>query len=221
MLLKNLRPAEEYDQFANSVLEPWDIMFIARIRHLARDLGKGTIADIGTATAVVPLRLAKESVMDGWRIIGIDLDPDMLEQGRPLIRQLGLESRIELQVGDGQKLPLEDGSLMMVVSRATLHHYPDKAASLREMYRVLAPGGVGLVHDMRQDAPAAVLERFTRMRAEANYPPTHIEEKLTLVQAQALVEETGLGGCSTVSSPRIGLGAMGFEILIKKPLAAA
>jgi ubiquinone/menaquinone biosynthesis C-methylase UbiE len=221
MLLKNLRPADEYDRFAADVLEPWDLLFIARIRQLARGLAKGTIVDIGTATAVVPVRLAQDPQMNGWHIIGLDLDATMLEQGRPRIRELGLEQQITLEVGDGGALPYADGTLRMIVSRATLHHMPDKAGSLREMYRVLAPGGVGLVHDMRRDADAAVLQRFTEMRAQANYPPTHIEEKLTLAEARLLVQEAGLGERAAVQSARGGLASMGFEILLKKPEGAS
>lgn len=218
-LLKNLRPADEYDHFATVTLEPWDLLFVARIRQLARELPPGKIVDIGTATAVVPVRLAQDRVMDGWHIIGLDLDPAMLDQAVPRIRELGLESRIELTVGDGQAMPFEPDTLTMVVSRATLHHMPDKAASLRELYRVLAPGGVGLIHDMRRDAKSAMLDRFTQMRADANYPPTHLEEKLTLAEAEALVEQAGLSAVTVVKGSSGGLAALGFEILIRKPEA--
>jgi len=216
VLLKNLRPANDYDRFATEALAPWDLLFIARIRQIARGLRAGTLADIGTATAVVPVRLAGERAMAGWRFIGVDLDPTMLDEGVPRIRELGLADRIELQVGDAQALGFGDASLTMVVSRATLHHLPDKAASLREMYRVLEPGGVGLVHDMRRDAPQAMLDRFTQMRAASNYPPTHIEEKLTLDEVRALVIDAGLGEVTTVSSPSAGISALGYEIYIKK-----
>src|SRR6187399_803621 len=40
-LLKNLRPADEYDHFATVTLEPWDLLFVARIRQLARELPPG------------------------------------------------------------------------------------------------------------------------------------------------------------------------------------
>ncbi|KKB64964.1 methyltransferase type 11 [Robbsia andropogonis] len=217
MLLKNLRPANDYDRFATETLEPWDLLFISRIRQLARDLTPGYIADIGTATGVVPVRLATDPAMHAWRFIGIDLDPEMLDEGMPRIQELGLTERIEMKVGDALALPLADGTLTMAVGRATLHHLPDKALSLREMFRVLAPGGIALVHDMRRDAPQALLDRFTQMRAAADYPPTHVEEKVTLAEAKALVHDAGLADVATIYSPSTGLGALGFEILLKKP----
>ena len=65
MLLKNLRPANDYDRFATETLEPWDLLFISRIRQLARGMTPGVIADIGTATGVVPVRLATDPAMRG------------------------------------------------------------------------------------------------------------------------------------------------------------
>jgi ubiquinone/menaquinone biosynthesis C-methylase UbiE len=220
MLLKNLRPAHDYDRFATETLEPWDMLFVARIRQLARDMAPGCLADIGTATAVVPVRLAADAAFAGWRFFGVDLDPTMLEQGRPRIEAQGLAARIELRVGDALALPFDDSALSMVVSRATLHHLPDKTRSLTEMFRVLCPGGIGLVHDMRRDAPAELVERFTRMRAAANYPPTHLDEKVTLDEARRLIAEAGLTAHASVYSPRSGLGSMGFEILLQKPRLA-
>ena len=218
MLLKNLRPADEYDRFASQVLAPWDVLFVTRIRQLARGITAGTLVDIGTATAVVPVRLAADPVFRDWRFIGLDLDETMLEGGRPRIAGLGLSGVIELKAGDAQNLPFPDNNLTMVVSRATLHHLPDKIRSLTEMYRVLQPGGIGLVHDMRRDVSPGLLETFTRMRVAVGYPPTHVEEKVTLDEARALVAEAGLADCCAVTSPSTGLGALGFEILIRKPL---
>lgn len=221
MLLKNLLPANDYHRFASQALEPFDLLFVARIRQVARGLAPGELADIGTATALVPMRLAAERAFARWHFIGVDLDAAMLEEGRLRVDELGLSDCVELKVGDALALPFADGGLAMAVSRATLHHLPDKGLALREMLRVLRPGGVGLIQDMRRDAPAELLERFTQMRAAANYPPTHLEEKLTLDEARAVVAAAGLErqASVTVVSPATGPGAMGFEMLLRKPPA--
>jgi len=219
--LKNSRPADDSDRFAPSTaLEPWDVLFVARIRQLARELRPGVILDIGTATVVVPVRLAADPAFKDWRFIGLDLDADMLEGGRPRIESLGLQDAIELKVGDAQDLPIPDNSVAMAVSRATLHHLPQKSRSLEEMYRVLQPGGIGLVHDMRRDAKPELLAKFTRMRAEVGYPPANTEQKVTLQEAHEIVAHAGLAHCASVLSSSMGLSALGFEILIKKPLHA-
>lgn len=215
-MLKNLRPADAYQRFATDTLAPWDALFIARLRRLLRQAPPGVLADIGTATAVLPLRLAAEPALAGWHFVGLDLDPAMLAESAPRIARLGFANRVRLELGDALDLPFAAGSLDVVVSRATLHHLPDKPRALAEMARVLRPGGIGLVHDMRRDAPAALLARFRDLRAAADYPPTKLDEKLSLDEARALVTAAGLQRQATVFSPAAGLGALGFEILILK-----
>jgi ubiquinone/menaquinone biosynthesis C-methylase UbiE len=216
MLLKNLRPADEYHRFARSALAPWDLVFLSRIRELAQTLAPGLCVDVGTGTGVVPIKLGQDRKMAAWHFIGIDLDPAMVAEGRPLITSLGLSGRISLEVADAMALPFAPSSVDMVVSRATLHHLPDKALSLREILRALRPGGVGLVHDMRRDIDPGILERFQHRRREAGYPPTHIEEKLTLQQVHQLVAEAAVAAEATVSSGERGLAAIGYEILLRK-----
>ena len=168
------------------------------------------IADPGLTSADIAQAAARFDDLDG-----------LVHAFLSHLRQaLGLSDTIELKVGDALDLPFADNSLTMAVSRATLHHLPDKVKSLTEMYRVLQPGGVGLVHDMRRDVAPDLLEKFTQMRASVGYPPTHVEEKVTLQEARELVIEAGLEHCTVVTSPRSGMGALGFEILIKKPLLA-
>ncbi len=216
MMLKNLRPAADYQRFATETLAPWDDLFVARIRQSVRTATPGLLADIGTGTGVALLRLASHPALAQWRFVGLDLDPSMLAECQPRIARLGWGDRIELRLGDALDLPFADGSVDRVVSRATLHHLADKPRALAEMARVLRPGGIGVLHDMRRDAPAPLLAQFQDLRHAADYPPTHPEEKLTLDEAKAVVVAAGLERQATVFSPASGWGALGFEILILK-----
>ena len=204
MLLKNLRPANDYDRFATETLEPWDLLFISRIRQLARGMTPGVIADIGTATGVAGAARDRPA-MRGWRYVGIDLDPAMLDEGRPRIHALDLDDTIEMRVGDALALPFDDGTLTMAVGRATLHHLPDKALSLTEMYRVLELGGIAL------STTCAAMRRSTCSTASPRCaPPPTIRrptsrKKITLDEARALVAEAGLAEVASIYSPSAGL----------------
>ena len=127
----------------------------------------------------------------------------MLDEGRPRIHALDLDDTIEMRVGDALALPFDDGTLTMAVGRATLHHLPDKALSLTEMYRVLEPGGIALARHAPRcaAAPARPLHRDARRR---RHPPTHVEEKITLDEARALVAEAGLAEVASIYSPSAG-----------------
>jgi ubiquinone/menaquinone biosynthesis C-methylase UbiE len=101
------------------------------------------------------------------RAVGIDLSPGMIERAR---RQTTDEApagadRIEFAVGPSDRLPFGDSEFTAVITTTAFHHFPEPVASVREMARVLAPGGRILIGDsIRDTAPAkfgdAVLRRF-------------------------------------------------------------
>ena len=75
---------------------------------------------------------------------GLDLTPRAIEQTR---RRLALEGfpDVDLQVGDAEALPFSDASFDLVYSWGVLHHSPDTARAIREVRRVLKPGGVARI----------------------------------------------------------------------------
>jgi ubiquinone/menaquinone biosynthesis C-methylase UbiE len=75
----------------------------------------------------------------GARVTGVDLTPRHLELARAHAAALGLEARIV--EGDAERLPFADGSFDRASSNGVLHHTPDMSAALREIRRVLRPGG--------------------------------------------------------------------------------
>lgn len=74
------------------------------------------------------------------RLIGIDVDPAMLEQSAATARQQGLG--VELRQGNSARLPLEDASVDLLFCHQTFHHLVEQEPALQEFYRVLKPGGV-------------------------------------------------------------------------------
>ena len=81
------------------------------------------------------------------RATGIDVTPAMLEQAQRLAAEKRL-TNVEWRQGDVNSLPFEDDSFTIVVTRFSVHHFPDPAAVLREMARICAPGGRLVVVDM-------------------------------------------------------------------------
>jgi ubiquinone/menaquinone biosynthesis C-methylase UbiE len=122
------------------------------------------------------------------RAIGIDVTPAMLDEAQRLAAEKGL-ANVQWRRGDVNSLPFEDGGFTIVVTRFSVHHFPDPAAVLREMARVCAPGGRLVVVDMyasEDPAKAAEFNRLERLR-----DPSHMRS-LTLAELIALFGEAGL-----------------------------
>ena len=80
------------------------------------------------------------------QLFGIDLTAGMLQQARECV---GPETN--LIQADGQQLPFAPGCFDLVVCAHAFHHFPDQSQALREMRRVLRPGGVACVLDGDRD----------------------------------------------------------------------
>jgi SAM-dependent methyltransferase len=92
------------------------------------------VLDVGCGTGVLAREVHRRVGSEG-QAIGIDLNEGMLAVAART------EPKIEWRLGDAALLPFEDASFDAVVSQFALMYFPDRVASLREMWRTLAPGG--------------------------------------------------------------------------------
>ncbi|GAB2730186.1 class I SAM-dependent methyltransferase [Streptomyces bullii] len=125
-------------------------------------------AGCGTGRALPPLRAA---VGASGVVVGADLTPAMLEAAV----RAGRDRAGRLLLADVAALPLRDGSLDAVFGAGLISHLPDLAENLRELARVVRPGGVlALFHPIGRAALAARQGRRITpddLRAEPNLRP--------------------------------------------------
>lgn len=94
-----------------------------------------------------PGLLAKAFAPRLGEFTGVDLTPAMVERAAALAREAGL-ANARFRVGDALALPFEPGTFDIVLTRLALHHMPDPRRAIREMARVLRPGGRLGIFDM-------------------------------------------------------------------------
>jgi ArsR family transcriptional regulator len=99
------------------------------------------VADLGCGTGNVSQCLAPHV----RRVIAIDREPAMLAAARA---RLGAFANVEFRAGEMDALPLDDGSVDAAVTSLVMHHFEDPVPAVREMARVLRPGGRALIIDM-------------------------------------------------------------------------
>lgn len=152
----------------------------------------GTLLDVGCGTGVLLDALRRWGVTPE-RYAGADPSPEML-------RMAAAKGAAGLACAPAEALPFRDGAFGAVVSVSAFHYWPAPLDGLREMARVLAPGGRVLMADWARDfATMRVMDAVTRITGHA-FVRTYAE-----AEACALMEEAGL---RVVRSRRDKIGRM-------------
>ena len=106
---------------------------------------KGDVLDVGSGPGRPAVDLAR--LASGVRVTGNDVVPEMVKRANALAAREGVADRTRFQLGDATALPFPDESFDLVASTLSLHHWPDPARGLAEIYRVLRPGGAARIYD--------------------------------------------------------------------------
>lgn len=126
------------------------------------DLDGKLVVDIGCGVGGVDIVLARDF---GARVIGIDIEADLVRRARERVARAGLADRVDCRLSSPGPLPLADGEADVVFGKDSWIHIEDKKAFFAEVFRVLKPGGVLTAADwMRSDQPYGTdMEYFFEM----------------------------------------------------------
>jgi len=112
----------------------WREFLVSRMALRPRKL----VLDVCTGTAGIALEIADHH--DG-RIVGLDVSHSMLEAGLRAVEKKNLDGRVQLVQGRAEHLPFPDETFDTVVFTYLLRYVQDPDATIRELSRVLKPGG--------------------------------------------------------------------------------
>jgi SAM-dependent methyltransferase len=202
---------ERYDRHLGPVLfEPYARDLAARLPAEARDVLE-VAAGTGRATRQLLARLPADA-----RLIATDLNPAMLDVAR---LRLPADPRLAWQPADAQALPFDDASFDVVACQFGLMFCPDKAAALRELRRVLRPGGTALVTVWDAIAANPVTAIFAELLRERfpGDPPGFFATPFSMGDAaatQALVTAAGFAEVRLDTVALIGEASSAADLAI-------
>ena len=107
----------------------------------ARILPEHTVLDVGAGTGFLTEAAARKA----RRVIALDFSESMLGEGRSKLGR-----NVEFRIGNVEHIPLPDGSVDSVIGNMILHHCPNPDLAVKEMVRVLAPGGRLVLSDLQE-----------------------------------------------------------------------
>lgn len=189
--LKN--PAEMYEQyFVPAMFKPWSNILLRRVTLL---LGE-RVLDIACGTGIVA-RQAAPWVGATGQVTALDMNPAMLTVARQAPLTTG--AVIQWQQGNAIDLPFADGVFDVTLCQHGLQFIPDRAAALREMRRVLAPGGRALVMVLQALALHPVFEALmTSVANQLSLPLSTVITPFAMSDVDALHDLFDKAGFKTV-----------------------
>ena len=131
--------SNKYDFFNHFLSAGIDVSWRKKAIQQLKKLQPQNILDVATGTADVALMTYK--MLHPKKITGIDISEGMLNLGRKKIAEAGLGGIIELQSGDSEKILFPDNSFDAITVAFGVRNFENLEMGLKEMYRVLQPGG--------------------------------------------------------------------------------
>jgi SAM-dependent methyltransferase len=170
---------------------------IAALLQLAAPAPADRVLDVACGPAVLLGVLAPRVRFAA----GVDLTAAMLAQARQRLRDAGGRGPVSLVRGEGAQLPFRDGVFSLAVTTFALHHFGDARLVVREMVRVVGPGGRVAIADLvgaDDERRLALQNEIERLR-----DPAHVEMR-SRRGIEALLEAEGLAvtGRAEGATPR-------------------
>ena len=127
-----------YDDLNRVISFGIDIKWRKKVLQLVSEKKPETVLDIATGTGDLAILMANTNAS---KIIGLDISAGMLEIGKKKITDRNLDSRIEMVLGDSEKIPFEDNYFDAITVGFGIRNFENLELGLSEILRVLKPNG--------------------------------------------------------------------------------
>ncbi len=181
---------ELFDEFAKNMRDKgWNNFD----NILKAGIYQGKALEIGPGPGFVGLEWLSHAA--DATLTGCEISPAMIEVARKNAKNYGFEERTEYVEGSGMQLPFQDETFDAVFSNDSLHEWENPEKVFSEIYRVLKPGGLFCITDMRRDVNPVIKWLIYLMAKPKEIRPgflTSLNAAYTVDEMKALLHHTVL-----------------------------
>ncbi|MGC2330788.1 MAG: class I SAM-dependent methyltransferase [Candidatus Acidiferrales bacterium] len=143
------RVAKWYAKTTRSAMDDFKVL----AKRMSEGLTEGSsVLEVAPGPGYFAIELAK---LGNYKITGLDISKTFVDIASKNARAEGVE--VNFRHGNASSMPFEDNTFDRIVCRAAFKNFADPVGALKEMRRVLRPGGKALIIDLRKDTPKEVI----------------------------------------------------------------
>lgn len=192
---------------------------LKRHKEMAKQLvekipAHGKVLEIAPGPGYFCIELAK---LGNFQITGLDISKSFVEIARRNTTEAGLQ--IDFRVGNASAMPFKENTFDFTFCQAAFKNFSEPVKAIAEMYRVLRPGGLSIISDLRRDAPAEEIEQeiqgmrlgpINRFMVRWTFRNMLLKSAYSVDEMKAMVAQTPFGKC------QIDMDGVGFQVLLRK-----
>lgn len=189
--------------------------YVDLARRIAGEIPQGSeVLEVAPGPGYFSMELAK---LGSYEIAGLDLSQTFVKMATKRAKEKGV--KVNFQQGSASNMPFPKNSFDFLLCRAAFKNFAKPVDALKEMRRVLKPGGRGLIIDLKGDASKADLGRavdamglswFNRIMTKLAFKTVLLKRAYTKTQFEEMLAQAGFGGVEIVEN------GMGLEISMTK-----
>jgi ubiquinone/menaquinone biosynthesis C-methylase UbiE len=174
----------------------------------------GKVLEIAPGPGYFCIELAK---LGNYQIAGLDISKSFVEIARGNAAKAGV--KIDFREGNASAMPFQDNTFDFTFCQAAFKNFSEPVRAIAEMYRVLRPGGLSVISDLRRDAPAEEIEReiqgmglgpINRFMVRWTFRNMLLKSAYSIDEMKSMVTQTPFGRC------QVNVDGVGFQVLLRK-----
>lgn len=174
----------------------------------------GKVLEIAPGPGYFCIELAK---LGNYKITGLDISKSFVEIARKNTAEAGL--KIDFREGNVSAMPFEDNTFDFTFCQAAFKNFSEPVKAIADMYRVLRPGGLSVIADLRREAPSEEIDRevkgmglgsINQFLVRWTFDQMLLKSAYSIDEMRSMVAQTPFGKC------KIDRSGVGFQVWLEK-----